>query len=63
MDLCLPFEAYEPQPEAVARYERLYQLYRKVYFALGSRNAVGTGLGDVLPDLRRIADEARSSTR
>jgi len=37
--LCLPFKAYEPNPESVARYERLYHLYRKVYFALGTREA------------------------
>jgi L-ribulokinase len=39
-------------------YERLYQLYRDVYFALGSRDAVPTALGAVLPTLRTIAAEA-----
>jgi L-ribulokinase len=57
--MCLPFKAYDPAPEAVARYERLYQLYRKVYFALGARDAKATQLGDVLPELRRIAEDAR----
>jgi L-ribulokinase len=57
--MCLPFKAYAPAPEAVARYERLYQLYRKVYFALGGRDAKAAQLGDVLPELRRIAEDAR----
>jgi L-ribulokinase len=57
--LCLPFKAYEPKPEVVARYERLYQLYRTAYFALGTRNAEPTALGNILPELRIIAEEAR----
>jgi L-ribulokinase len=60
-ELCLPYVAYEPDPEAVTRYEKLYQLYRKVYFALGTRHSVGVNLGDVLPALRAIAEEARLS--
>jgi len=57
--LCLPFKEFKPTPAAVARYERLYQLYRKLYFALGVRNAAPVALGDVLAELRRIAEEAR----
>jgi len=57
--LCLPFRTYEPDNESAARYDRLYELYRKVYFALGSRDAAATTLGDVLPELRSIAAEAR----
>jgi L-ribulokinase len=61
--LCLPFKPYEPEPELEARYERLYQLYRKIYFALGTRNATPAALCDVLPELRRIAEEARRESR
>ncbi|QHS51178.1 ribulokinase [Edaphobacter sp. 12200R-103] len=57
--LCLPFKTYAPEPKAAARYEQLYQLYRKLYFALGTGNAPGIPLGDILPELRRIAREAR----
>jgi L-ribulokinase len=57
--LCLPFKTYAPEPRAAARYEQLYQLYRKLYFALGTRNAPGVPLGDILPELRHIAREAR----
>jgi L-ribulokinase len=60
--LCLPFRAYEPRPEASARYERLYQLYREAYFALGSRNAKPAALGNLLPELRLIAEEARQGS-
>lgn len=60
--LCLPFKAYEPRAEAVARYERLYQLYRTAYFALGSCNAKPAALGNLLPELRHIAEEARHAS-
>jgi L-ribulokinase len=33
-------------------------LYRKAYFALGTRSAEAVQLGDILPELRRIAREA-----
>lgn len=58
--LCLPFRTYEPEPAAVSIYEELYRLYRKIYFALGSRNSDAVRLGDVLPELRRLASKARA---
>jgi L-ribulokinase len=57
--LCLPFRTFSPEPKAAARYEQLYHLYRKLYFALGSRDAQPVALGKVLPELRRIAKQAR----
>ena len=56
--VCLPLRSVEPDPASVAVYEKLYQLYRNVYFGLGSRNAEPVALGAVLPDLRRIAADA-----
>jgi L-ribulokinase len=56
--VCLPFRTVEPDAKAAAVYERLYPLYRDVYFALGTRNAQPAALGAVLPELRRIAAEA-----
>ncbi|MGB6973890.1 MAG: ribulokinase [Terracidiphilus sp.] len=56
--VCLPLRTLEPDPEAAAVYERLYQLYRNAYFALGKPDAPSTALGQVLPELRRIAAEA-----
>ncbi len=56
--MCLPFHVYEPEPVAVARYERLFELYSDVYFAFGQRDGAGKSLGSVLPELRLIAAEA-----
>lgn len=57
--MCLPFRTFEPEPAMVARYNQLFRLYRSLYFALGQKNAPAVALGDVLPELRRIAAEAR----
>lgn len=59
--LCLPFKTYMPDPGAAAIYEQLYHLYRRLYFALGSKDAASVPLGDVLPELRRIASLSRTS--
>jgi L-ribulokinase len=57
--MCLPFKIYEPEPVAVARYNELFALYRKIYFAFGLRGSEAVALGDVLPELRRIAADVR----
>jgi L-ribulokinase len=57
--MCLPFKTFVPQPAAVALYDELYKLYRKVYFALGTRDAAPVALGEILPQLRNIAAVAR----
>jgi L-ribulokinase len=59
--VCLPLRTVEPDAQAAAVYERLYRLYRDVYFALGSRDAAPVALGAVLPELRKIAAEVRQS--
>ena len=56
--VCLPLRSVEPNAEAAAVYEQLYQLYRSVYFSLGTRNAAPIALGAVLPELRKIAAKA-----
>jgi L-ribulokinase len=56
--LCLPFKIYQPNPVAGERYERLFRLYSDVYFSFGKRGSLGRELGDVLPELRKIAAEA-----
>jgi L-ribulokinase len=56
--VCLPLRTVEPNAADAAVYEQLYQLYRNVYFALGSRDAAPAALGAVLPTLRKIAAEA-----
>jgi L-ribulokinase len=58
--LCPPYRVVEPDAEEHARYERLYAMYRELYFALGSPASEAVPIGSVLPELRRIAVEARS---
>ena len=55
--MCLKYATYEPDAVAMAVYERLFGLYRDVYFALGRRNADAAALGRVLPELKKIAAE------
>jgi L-ribulokinase len=58
--MCLPNKSYAPNPEAVAIYERLYPLFRSLYFALGVPDSKPAQVGDVLPELRKIAAEVLS---
>lgn len=53
--MCPPHRIVEPQPKAVATCQRLFSLYRKIYFALGTPDAPPTPLGDILPEIRSIA--------
>jgi len=60
--LCLKYKVFEPRPEATAIYEKLYALYRSAYFALGTPSAEAVPLGQILPELRRIASEVAGNT-
>ena len=57
--LCPSYCEIKPEAECVAVYERLHQLYRKMYFAMGQPNSEAVAIGNVLPELRKIADESR----
>jgi L-ribulokinase len=57
--LCPPFVTIQPQPASADSYGRLYAMYRKLYFAFGQRASTAAEIGDVLPELRRIAAETR----
>ncbi len=59
--LCPPFRVYEPEPAAAAVYQKLYDLFRRLYFGFGQRGSQALELGDILPELRRIAAEVRQS--
>jgi L-ribulokinase len=59
--LCPSYKIFEPIPANVAVYRELYPLYRKLYFAFGQKNAAPVEIGDVLPEIRRIAAEVRAS--
>ena len=57
--LCPGHRVVAPDPAEAAVYEQLYTLYRKLYFAFGERQSDPATLGDVLPELRRIAAKVR----
>jgi len=59
--VCLPLRTVEPDAKTAPVYEQLYRHYRDVYFAMGTRDADAAELGRVLPELRRIAAEARKA--
>ncbi len=58
--LCPGFATVEPQPAESARSAEVFALYRKLYFALGRKGSEAAAIGDVLPELRRIAAQARA---
>lgn len=57
--LCPSHRVVAPDPEESATYERLYPLFRELYFAMGSPQSDAVRIGHVLPELRRIAAEVR----
>jgi L-ribulokinase len=57
--LCPGYRTIEPEKVAVSTYADLYALYRKLYFGFGQRQSNAISLGDVLPELRRIAAAVR----
>jgi L-ribulokinase len=59
--LCPPFKTFLPEPEEAARYDRLFQLFRDAYFALGTAEASPASLGHILPELQAIRKDATSS--
>ncbi len=59
--MCLPDKTVDPDPAAAAIYDRLFPLYRQVYFSLGTADAPAAALGSILPQLRKIAAESSRS--
>ncbi len=57
--LCPSHRVFTPQPASVSVYDELYRFYRRLYFALGRKRSDAAAIGDVLPELRRIAAQAR----
>ncbi len=60
--MCLSYKTFTPNPAAHATYNRLFEHYKRLYFALGKRNSDPAVIGDVLPDLRKIAAEVQRQT-
>ena len=61
--LCPGHRTVEPDRAEAATYNELYALFKKLYFAFGERQSNAAALGDVLPELRRIAARARGGQR
>ena len=58
--LCPPHRTYLPDPKSRKVYDRLFTLYRKLYFGFGVKTSEPVAIGDVLPQLREIAAQVRS---
>jgi L-ribulokinase len=59
--LCPPYRVFEPDAREMATYERLFAMYKSLYFAMGDPHSSATQFGNVLPELRRIAAETRGT--
>lgn len=59
--LCPPYRVVEPDPAEHARYDRLFELFREVYFGLGSPEAGPAALWRVLPGIMELAREVAST--
>jgi L-ribulokinase len=57
--LCPGYDIVRPDPEQAAVYDRVYALYRTLYFALGRPDAEPAAIGSVLPTLRHVAAGSR----
>jgi L-ribulokinase len=57
--LCPRYRGIAPDGHESTSSDRLFEIYRKVYFALGNPAAQPTAMGDVLPALRTLAAEVR----
>ncbi|HEX3684549.1 MAG TPA: ribulokinase [Bryobacteraceae bacterium] len=57
--LCPPHRIFTPERQSAAIYDQLYPLYRRLYYALGTKNSAPVIIGDVLPEIRTIAARAR----
>ena len=57
--LCPSYETVAPDARSAAIYEELFPIYRRLYFAMGRKDADAIEIGGVLPALRRIAAQAR----
>ncbi len=60
--ICLPFRVFEPEAQSNEVYERLYPIYRELYFSFGDPDSAPLGIGRVLPELRHIAATVRASS-
>ncbi len=59
--LCPPHRVFHPDPASVKIYDELFAIFNRLYFALGNKQSQPAAIGDVLPQLRKIAQQAREN--
>ncbi len=59
--LCPSFRIYLPEKESVAIYDELFRIYKRMYFALGVRKSESIAMGEILPQLRHLAERVRKA--
>jgi L-ribulokinase len=57
--LCPGHVTVAPRAQAAKTYRTLYPLFRKLYFGFGQQRSEPVAIGDVLPELRRVAAAVR----
>ncbi len=50
--LCLPMRVVRPEKTSVELYNRMFSIYKKLYFGFGRGDTIN--IGDVLPQLRMM---------
>jgi L-ribulokinase len=58
--ICPSYKVFQPNPAEQAIYNRVYPLYREMYFALGQPPQ--SPLGKVLPELIRISESVNKAS-
>jgi L-ribulokinase len=56
--LCPTYKTVAPDLHDATVYAELYPIFRKLYFAMGSKDAGSAEMGGILPLLRRISAQA-----
>jgi L-ribulokinase len=57
--LCPSYRVVKPDPRQSLVYEKLYEMYSRLYFSMGRPGSKPVAVGDILPALRGVAHEAR----
>jgi L-ribulokinase len=58
--LCPSYRTVHPSADAHRTYERLYPLFKSLYFGLGSPDSEPVAIGGILPELRAVAADVRA---
>jgi L-ribulokinase len=57
--LCPAYRTVSPDQEQSAVYDKLFPLYRELYFGMGQKDGPAVKIGNILPTLRQVAETAR----